>query len=750
MGSKSGRLDQYVAQAPGPIAMFDREMRYLAASERWLLDNGLTESPVGRSHYDVVPDLSDAWKAGHQRCLAGAVESSEGERFERADGRIQWIQWEIGPWPAEDGGIGGILIRAVDITARVEAQERANELARRLEEAARRAEEAERRLKDAIDVSPAGFDIFDASGRLVVSNAAAEAMNVAAGGARDDAPRIDVDGGLVEQSTAAGRWLRVEARRMSDGGSVVVRTDVTDLKSREREYARKSAVLEATLKNMGEGILVYDSDGRLTVGNDVAEAMLHAPPALFEPGAALGELVRFRAARGDYGDVDVERVVQEKLAAFRTGDSWRAAYRQPDGRVVEASVNPMAGEGGGIFVLRDVTELVDREARLTEALARAEQASRAKSEFLAMASHELRTPMNAIIGLSGLLRERIGGAKDGRYAATIEAAGESLLVIIDDLLEFASLEAGPPALHTAPFDLRALVDSAIAIACPPGRTAHLTIRSELDAAEAATLEGDVGRIRRILVNLLDNAVKHTAEGGVTIRVAARRAAAGDGFALRVEVEDTGEGFPAADAARLFEPFERGASRERTRAAGIGLGLAISRRLVDWMGGTIEAESAPGAGSRFRFEIPVRAAEPLGAGAPVETRPADRRRLTVLVAEDVAANREVVGGLLEKLGHKAQFAEDGAQAIDAAAKTAFDVVLMDIQMPNVDGLEATRAIRAQGGRSASVPIIAVSAFFLPADKEAAFAAGVSGFLSKPLRKSALEEALTAVAPASRAS
>ncbi len=904
-----GGLDQFVASSPIATAMFDREMRYIAASQRWLGMFGRRETPVGHSHYEDVPEISDAWKAVHRRCLAGASESSEGERLAHAGGGVKWVTWRARPWTNRGGAVGGIVISGEDITAKVEAQEKADGLARRLavaveelEGAARRAQEAEQRLKDAVEAIPGGFAIYDADDRLLVCNEAnrdmfpylAEELRpgvsyehlLRAGFDRGHYGRFIADkeswlrermerrrnpGGAVEQLTILGRWLRVEERRMPDGGVVAIRTDITDLKTRERDFALKAALLEATLHNIGEGVLVYDAnrkllvanafavrlldlppelcqpgvslddlarfrvlrgdhgevgdveahvgeraawfrarrpfartrrlndgraldtrfvptpgggamfvfrdsteradneaklaqktalleatfqnigegiavfdaDGKLLAGNDLAARLLAAPKALFRPGTALGDLIRFRAVRGDYGPVAVDETVQQRMAEFHARKSWRGVWRRLDGCLIEARIAPMP-DLGAILVLQDVTERAEQEAKLTNALARAERASQAKSEFLATVSHEVRTPMNTIIGLSDLLREHHLEPKERRYASAIEAAGESLLVIIDDLLEFASLDTGQTVLDKAPVDVRAVAASAIDIARALPRAEGLAIRAEIDAAVPAALLGDGGHIRRILVSLLDNAVKHTANGAVTLRAHAGPADGAEKILLRIEVEDTGTGFAPAEASRLFQPFERGSSDDHTPAAGLGLGLAICQKLVDLMGGTIGAESKPGAGSRFWLEIPLPVAAPLAPREPASPHVLNARRpLKVLVAEDIEANRTVMGAMLEKLGHEAHFAEDGAKAIEAVRKDDYDAILMDIKMPNIDGLEATRAIRRFGGRMANVPIFAVSAFYLPAHKAAAMKAGATGFLPKPVRKSELDEALRSV-------
>ena len=906
MPLENGSLAHFIARAPRAVAMFDREMRYVSASAKWLGVYGRAQTPAGLCYYEEDLEISDAWKGAHQRCLAGATEENgEGERLERADGRVVWVTWQACPWTDSGGAIGGIVIDLDDITVRVEAQREATALARRLgalierhEDVARRAQAAEQRLKDAVEAIPEGFAIFDPNDQLVVCNKATRDLYPAFADAfrpgatferlvrlacdrgsyehvladkerwvREAMERRRQPDGAVERLTSGGRWLRVEERPMPDGGVVALRTDITDFKSRERDLALKDALLEATLNAIGEGILVCDASRNLLVANVFAARLLDLPPELCRPGVSFDDLVRFRGARGDYGGVDdVEALVADRAAWFHAGTPVAHTRRQRNGRMIDSRFNPMpdgggvfvfrdvteradseaklaektalleatlenmgegiavydadrkllianesrlklldlppelrrpgtsfddvtrfrarrgdhgpAGDaealvaeranwfragriftrtrrlddgrtidvrfnptpgGGGVFVFRDVTERAENEAKLTEALAKAELASRAKSEFLAMASHELRTPMNAIIGLSSLLRERDLAPAERGYAAAIEAAGDGLLVIINELLEFASLDAGRAALDIAAFDVGALAASVIDIARVLPRAAGLSIVADVAPTVPAALLGDRGRIQRILVNLLDNAVKHTAKGTVTVHARAAPAGEPERVALYIEVEDTGSGFPPSEAARLFQPFERGAAADRRREPGLGLGLAISKRLVDLMGGTIGAGSTPGFGSRFWFEIPLRVATP-PSGAAAPQAPDARRPLKILVAEDIEANRAVMAAMLEKLGHEAHFAEDGAQAIEAVGKDDYDVILMDIQMPNVDGLAATRAIRGIGGRWANLPVIAVSAYSQQADKDAAFGAGVSDFLTKPVRRSALDAAL----------
>ncbi len=383
------------------MAMFDRDMRYISASPKWLTYLGLMQAPVGRSHYEVFPENSDAWRATHQRCLAGAIESSEGEHFHFTEGGSRWVRWEARPWLDKDGAVAGIVIASEDITARVQSQRNSDELARRLTaaadelaETARRAQETERYLKAALDAIPGGFAIYDPNDRLVVFNKAVRAIfrddelhpdalfeDLMRGalnrgvfghaiadkeswmGARMDLHRNPV--GAIEQQSDDGRYLQVEERRMPDGGTVVIRTDITDLKNRQQELAEKTALLEATLQSIGEGIAVYGADLKLLCCNDFTAQLLDVPAALFAPGAALEDVIRFRAGRGDYGDVDADVCVRERVAQFNLRMSWSRTKRQRDGRTIEARFNPLP-DGGGIFVLCDVTERTQTEERIRE------------------------------------------------------------------------------------------------------------------------------------------------------------------------------------------------------------------------------------------------------------------------------------------------------------------------------------------------------------------------------------------------
>src|SRR5690349_9781159 len=381
-------------------------------------------------------------------------------------------------------------------------------------------------------------------------------------------------------------------------------------------------------------------------------------------------------------------------------------------------------------------ELNRQVGESAKATRQAEMSAQGKSDFLAMMSHEMRTPLNGIIGMTSLLESKTMDEAQHECVEVIRRSGETLLAIIDDVLDFSKIEAGCLRLENTDFDPARAVLDAMKIVERSAAAKSLTLSSQLDPALPPLVSGDVMRLRQILLNLLSNAVKFTAKGEIIARAELHSASNG-GFELYFSVADSGIGIAEEQQLRLFQPFSQADASIARVFGGTGLGLAISKRLAGLMGGTIGVESRLGAGSLFWFTIRVAApAVPLPQPEPQTVAASPAKRLRLLLVEDNPINRKVALLMLQKLGYQVDVANDGAEALQAASSTHYDLILMDCVMPVVDGFEATRRLRAVGGYSAEVPILAMTANAFADDRKACLAAGMNDFLSKPVRQSEL--------------
>jgi CheY-like chemotaxis protein/nitrogen-specific signal transduction histidine kinase len=399
-----------------------------------------------------------------------------------------------------------------------------------------------------------------------------------------------------------------------------------------------------------------------------------------------------------------------------------------------------------LVTLTDISIHRRNAAVLAEARDRAEAATRARTAFLATMSHELRTPLNGVVGTIGLLEQEDDCEERALYLRTMRRSAEHLLQIIDDILDITKLEADRVGFERRPFEVAGLVRTATDLVAPRAQEKGLTIEVDLDAAVPAVLSGDAGRLRQVLVNLLGNAVKFTEAGTVTVRVDLESECLfSDVAALRIRVEDTGIGIAEEDLGHLFVKFSQLDGSITRRFGGTGLGLAISRELVEKMGGRIDVASRLGEGSTFTVVVPLEIAaadEVAPAPAAVEASPVTAIGLDVLLAEDNPTNTLVATRLLEKMGHRVVAVADGRAAVEALAAGRFDLVLMDMMMPVMDGLTATRLIRSGDRATADIPIVALTANALAEDRDAALAAGADTFVTKPVTVEKLLSALVA--------
>lgn len=509
----------------------------------------------------------------------------------------------------------------------------------------------------------------------------------------------------------------------------------------ETERARAQRTLENALESMSDGFVMFDAEDRLVACNSRYKDFYQLSAPFIRAGASFDDIMREGAKRGQYpqaGD-DIEAFVVESKA-FHLSNQPPMERLLPDNRWVLITER-RTPDGGTVGIRTDITALKRAMQDLAAARDAAAAAGEAKSRFLARVSHELRTPLNGVLGFAQvLLQDPRLEPEQREQVKTLHEAGRHLLDLVNSLLDLSKIEAGRFDLSPRRVALRPLLEGCATLLAPEIARKALSFHIDIDTALPEAAEIDPLRLRQLLLNLLSNAVKFTpASGRVDLRVHHL-----DAERLRVEVQDSGPGVPAEKRHLLFEDFVQLDPHGVAEGQGTGLGLAISARLIALMDGQIGCDEPPGGGALFWFEIPLRSASLAEAE---ETAPkqavvpqADDVPLRLLVVDDVLANRQIAQAMLRTAGHEVEAAEDGATALHALSTGHFDAVLMDLQMPGMDGFEATRRIRALPPPACTVPVIALTASALPDQIDATRRAGMDGHLAKPIDRTALLELL----------
>ncbi|MBS0346125.1 MAG: PAS domain S-box protein [Proteobacteria bacterium] len=752
-------LELLISAMPDLVWFKDTEGRYVYSNPRFQAMLGLPGAHIaGRSDFELF-SADDAHRIRHRdqdaaTASSGMVIQQEWRDF--ADGHRELLE-VIKVAVHAEGRLLGILGVGRDVTAQQMTQ---IEL-----------EDSQTALKRTQAVAQIGSWVYDYRfNTLVGSEQACQVLETPLGEtftARQFFRRVDPRdrhrvwqawqaarrSGIfhVEHRIRSGRaqkWVaqRAEIERDADQRplrAVGMLQDVSALKAVTEALHQREEVFSAIAGQAESGILLLDLETlRLLEFNDAACRHL---------GFARDELAELTLH--DLQDRTEQRSAGAmiRLLQRRGGASFESLYCRRDGtrRHFWISAKPIEVNDRGCLsaVWSDITSQVEanaeleryrnhleelvsaRTAELAEARDAAQAASRAKSSFLANMSHEIRTPMNAIIGLTHVLQNEIGAPRHRQQLNKVADASRHLLGIINDILDFSKMEAGKMTLESADFDVSQMLANACTLVSPKAQARKLELVSDIHGLPPV-MQGDGLRIGQILLNFISNAVKFSEDGRISIKGELVRQR-GETLWVRFEVRDGGIGMSAEQCARLFLPFEQADASTTRRFGGTGLGLAISQRLADMMGGTIGASSTLGQGSTFWLEVPLaRSATDRLPALPSAHVPIFNGHHHVLLAEDNPVNQEVAVALLEGIGLTFDVASDGMKAVAMAAMTPYDLILLDLQMPHLDGLETARHIRALPAH-ADTPIIALTASAFDEDRQNALAAGMNDHIAKPV-------------------
>ncbi|MDX2101572.1 MAG: PAS-domain containing protein [Alphaproteobacteria bacterium] len=505
------------------------------------------------------------------------------------------------------------------------------------------------------------------------------------------------------------------------------------LVSSEARFAETAQLLQTTLDSMSEGLSVFSEDLMMVAWNQQFLELLQIPEQFNRPGVSVREILTFQAERGDFGPVNVEAEVRERLARIRAATGVAMVRTREDGHILRLRRRPMPG-GGVVTIYSDVTQDRLREQQLIQAQQAAERANKAKSEFLSSMSHELRTPLNAVLGYAQLMRVNPAEPLTADQTEAVDAilqAGDHLLRLISDVLDLARIESGSIALSIERVDVCKALDHLRQNLQPLARRRGIDLVIDAPSVSFEVMS-DLTRLNQILLNLGSNAVKYNRDGGrVTVSVEPRI-----GGVLRIAVADTGFGIPADLQPSVFQAFNR-LGQENSAVEGTGIGLNITRRLVEMMGGQIGFESLVGVGSTFWVDLPLAEADPepllpvdqpLLPAAVAGTRERTRH---VLYVEDNPSNLALMRKVILRLPRiRLTTEEDGARGLAAALADPPDLIILDIHLPSMTGFEILAVLRNHPATSGT-PVLALSAAAMPEDVERALEAGFDRYLTKPI-------------------
>ncbi|MDO6680736.1 ATP-binding protein [Oceanobacter sp. 5_MG-2023] len=565
---------------------------------------------------------------------------------------------------------------------------------------------------------------------------------------------VDFEASLLDRYGEWGRWaMQVRLWQQNDGDQVwllVTGDDITQRYFMEAQLREEQQRLSTYINTMQTLLIICDENGHVTRVNLQAQQLLQIPEDQIN-GYPFSYLIPQQATS------TVEREWQNLLSRHNgnlslefpvlssTGKEHIISWRMT--RLTSANTS----QGQVLLAGLDITESVaNRQAletansRIREALTQAEQANHSKSIFLANMSHEIRTPMNGILGATELILDSNLTTEQRHYLDIVHTSSQSLLEILNDILDLSKIESGNLELEQIDFDLNQQLSDLKRLFDEPVKRKGLTFIYYYDGDIPQYWNGDPKRIRQIITNLISNAIKFTDYGQIEVQVTGKQTE-GALYDIRIAVTDTGIGISQSKKEQVFSAFRQADSSTSRRYGGTGLGLTICRHLASAMNGDVELESSPGVGSTFSLQLPLQAAKPPAVTKRPSLQQSPALSGRILLAEDNEVNQRVASRMLEKLGLECVVVSDGRQALQALKQDAFDLILMDINMPVLDGIQATRHIRQLSGDESQIPILALTANAMMEDRQRCLSAGMNGFVSKPIRMATLRAALVELLP-----
>lgn len=620
-------------------------------------------------------------------------------------------------------------------------------------------------LPTVLNCLPDAIWLLDAGGEVRFANVAARALlgdgDCAGEGAAEAAEALRAclgrlrEGGEVPRQpfpirfSGVTRWYAAQATRCEcGGGPVLVWREVTAAKDAEDRLN----LFRRALSDCSNAVCIADcteKDMPLVFVNSSFEVLTG-----YKPDEAIGRNCRFLQ-----GEERNQEAVDQIRHALADGKSCRVVLKnfRKDGSMFwnELFLSPIRDDAGRITHFlgfqNDVTQLREAELALIKARDAAETADRAKGEFLAVMSHEIRTPMQSVFGFTDLLLRTPLNEEQRRFVTVIRSQSDSLLAILNDILDFSRLRSGAMKLEAIPFGIREVVDDVMATVKGSAEAKGLAAEVQLDGDLPPMVVGDAARLRQILMNLLSNAVKFTRRGRVVVRASAQRGAGDGRHHVGFEVVDTGRGISQEQMPRLFRSFSQLDAADVRRHGGTGLGLAITKKLAELMGGEVGVRSCPGKGSTFWVRLPFDATpggaiaaspRPDAEGDPADPGFAGRHPMRILVVEDNSLAAEVVCGYLSWIGYRPDHAASASAALALVGRADYDAIIMDLQMPDIDGIETSRIIRAAYGDRHRPQIIALTANAMAGERERCLSVGLDDYLTKPMGIGILRAALLA--------